>query len=242
MQLDNLKIIGTNHISRQSLNEARKIIESESPDIVAVELDRERLPAVLNPEKRKYSLKAIPKIGIKGFVFAVLAGWVEHYLGKKTGMLPGQEMAAAIRAAKSKNIHLALIDQPIQITLKRFSQTLSWKEKWNFVKDILKALFYGLTGKVPDDMPKFDVSKVPDSELIEKMLIQVKDRYPNIYNVLISERDKYMAKKLIFLIEKNPDKKIIAFVGAGHKKGIMKEIEKISGNTRLRFGFSVYLT
>lgn len=244
MEQNNLKIIGTNHISKESVSSAKKIIETENPDIVAVELDRDRLPVVLDPSKRKRSIKMVPQIGLKGYIFSIVGEFVERYLGKKTGVLPGEEMATAIRAAKAGKKQLELIDQPIQITLKRFSKKLSWKEKWNFVADILKAGYYGITGRVPKDMQKlqnFDLNKVPTEEVIASMIENVKERYPNIYSVLISERDSYMAQKLATLMMHYPDKKIVAFVGAGHKKGILKELEKrIKKNENgFSFGYSV---
>ena len=59
-------------------------------------------------------------------------------LGKMVGVAPGSEMKKAVRLAKKNKIKLALIDQDIEITLKRFSKSLTWCEKWNFSVDVIK--------------------------------------------------------------------------------------------------------
>jgi pheromone shutdown protein TraB len=65
-----------------------------------------------------------------------------------------------------------------------------------------------------------DLKKVPANDIIIKMLDFVKQRYPNIYRVLIEERNIYMAKKIQQFQQKYPDKIIVAVVGAGHVEGI----------------------
>ena len=67
---------------------------------------------------------------------------------------------------------------------------------------------------------KIDISAIPEQEIIEKMLEEIEFKYPGIYGALIDERDNYMAEKLLKLSEERPNQKIVAFVGAGHKKGI----------------------
>jgi pheromone shutdown protein TraB len=104
--------------------------------------------------------------------------------------------------------------------LKRFSQELSWKEKWNFFVDILKGLVFRKT-----DIG-FDLSTVPTQATISKLIKQVKKRYPNIYKVLITERNEVMASNIAHLFLRYPDKKIVAIVGAGHEKDIMKLVKQ----------------
>ena len=57
-------------------------------------------------------------------------------------------------------------------------------------------------------------------------LLKVKKKYPNIYRVLVSERNKIMAKNLLILMKKEPDKKILAIIGAGHEKEMIELIKK----------------
>lgn len=220
MHYRNLTIIGTSHIAAESVNAVSETILKEQPAIVALELDRKRLPALLHPQKAKASWKDIKRIGFKGWLFSIVGAWVEKKLGEKAGMRPGAEMLQAIKAAKAVNAGIALVDQDIEITLKRFSQTFSWKEKWNLLVDIIKGIIFRKSEF------GFDLSTVPSQKLIAKMIKQVQKRYPNVYNVLVTERNNVMARNLAHLMENNPEKKIVAVVGAGHEKELMELIRK----------------
>jgi len=220
MQYENLTIIGTSHIARQSLKEVEDAINSIDPDIIALELDRQRLYGLLHKPKGRISIYNIRRIGFKGFLFSLIGAWAEKKLGEIVGVAPGSEMKKAIIMAKQKKKKIALIDQDIEITLKRFSKALTWKEKWNFFADIVKAFIFR---KKEID---FDLTKVPSKEIIKKLVNKVKIRYPSIYKVLIEERNVVMAHNLSKLLKDNPGKKIIAIIGAGHEDEILKLIKK----------------
>ncbi len=216
----NLNIIGTSHIAKQSLDEVKDVIEFMKPDIVALELDKKRLYALMHGKKGRISIYDLRKIGIKGFLFSLIGAWAEKKLGELVGVSPGSEMVRAIRIANKNKIKIALIDQDIEVTLKRFSETLTWKEKWNFIVDIIKAVVFR------KKEIEFDLTKVPSKKIIKKMIKKVKERYPNIYNVLIKERNYVMGNNLRELIARNKDKKILAIVGAGHEEDLIEIIRK----------------
>ena len=58
------------------------------------------------------------------------------------------------------------------------------------------------------------------------MIQEVKKRYPNLYTVLVEERNEYMARKLVYLMKSKPNDRIVAIVGAGHEEEIIKLIKK----------------
>ena len=220
MKHKNLIIIGTSHIAKQSIKEVQDVIAKEKPDIVALELDRNRLAALLSKKKEKIKLRHMKQVGVKGWLFSVIGAWVEKKLGDKVGVSPGSDMLAAFKAAKKVKARVALIDQDIEVTLKRFSKELSWKEKWHFLVDIVKGIL------TRNPQIGFDLSTVPTQATINKLIKQVKKRYPNIYKVLITERNKVLASNLTNLIVRFPDKKIVAIVGAGHEKDILNLIKR----------------
>jgi pheromone shutdown-related protein TraB len=226
--MENLIILGTSHIARESLNEVRRIIEEEKPDIIALELDRRRMFALLHKEKSGVSFSSIRKIGVKGFGFALFGSWASKKLGELVGVTPGSEMATAMRLAKKSNIPVVPIDQEIEITLKKFSKALSWKERWNFVKDIFSGIFR--KEQLLKKYKNLDLSKVPEESFIKEMIGDVKIRYPNIYRVLIEERNNVMAKRIAHLMIQHPGKKVFAIVGAGHKDGILELLDKKEKN------------
>ncbi len=221
MDCSNLTIIGTSHIAKQSLEDVERAIEDKKPDIIALELDKNRLYSLFK-KPGKIRIYDIKRVGIKGFVFSIIGAWAEKKLGSMVGVAPGSEMKRAVVLARKKGIKIALVDQDIEITLKRFSKSLTWKEKWNFIADVLMGLF----GKKKEVEVEFDLTKVPSKEVIQKLVGKVKKRYPNVHRVLIEERNLVMAENLKDILEKNPDKKILAIMGAGHEDEILELVKR----------------
>jgi len=228
MNYKNLMVIGTSHIAKQSLEDVKKAIEGWKPDIVALELDRRRLHSLFK-KPGKIRIYDVKRVGIKGFIFSLIGAWAEKKLGKMVGVAPGSEMKKAVMLAKKNGMKIAMIDQDIEVTLRRFSQSLTWKEKWNFIADIVKAIF------VRKGIVEFDLTKVPSKKVIKKLIDQVKKRYPNVYKVLIEERNNVMAQNLRKIMEMHPEKKILAIIGAGHEDDILSLIKKPS----ISYSFSV---
>ena len=76
-------------------------------------------------------------------------------------------------------------------------------------------------------LEKFDLHKVPEQEVIVKIISQMKRYYPSVYKTLIADRNIYMVKQLARLWQENPEKKILAVVGAGHKEDMEKLLQKM---------------
>jgi len=228
MNYKNLVFLGTSHIAKQSLEEVKKHIEKEKPAILAIELDKKRLPALMG-NSHKVDLRSIRIVGLKGFLFSLFGAWAERKIGKLVGVAPGSEMKQAVRIARKQKIKIALVDQDIEITLRRLSQELTWKEKFNFLIDIIKAIF--LRKKEID----FDLRTVPDKKIIKKLIDKLKERYPNLYKVLIEERNKVIAGNLKKLMESEPDKKILVILGAGHVDDVLELVKE----PEVKYSFSV---
>ena len=221
LEYKTLTLIGTSHISPASVREVKKKILAIEPAFVAVELDKNRLHALLQKKKRTGPrFSDIRQVGVRGFLFAIFGAWVEARLGKMVGTKPGGEMKAAIFCAAKIKAKVVLIDQDIRVTIKRLFAAITWREKGRFVWDIVRSPF------AKKELVQFDLRKVPPEELIDKLVLQVKDRYPSVYNVLIHERNVFMARKLVAVMKKHPEDSIVAVVGAGHEKDMMKLIQK----------------
>ncbi len=227
--MKNITIIGTSHIAKESICAVKNFIKNNKPEIVAVELDKNRFLALVQKKtEKRINFKDIRRIGVTGFIFAVFGSWASNKLGKMVGSKPGDEMIAAIKEAKKIDAKVVLIDQNIEITLMRFSKFVTLKEKLRFVEDILRALFF--TKKELKKLglkEKLDLKKVPSKELIHKLIKRLKQRYPNVYQVLINERDMHMSKALTHIKKENPENKILAVVGAGHEEGMTKYLKKL---------------
>lgn len=215
----NLIIIGTSHISPESIKLVEKKILEEKPEVVAIELDKGRFYSLMTGQRGSAGIKDVRRIGFKGYLFAKIGHFVEHKLGNRVGISPGDEMVRAARSAEKIKAKIALIDQPIEVTLKKFSSGITWKERFRFVWDLLTGWFK------KEQRIKINLKKVPEEDIIEKMIGLVKERYPSVYNILIHERNLIMAKHLNKLMQNHNS--IIAVVGAGHEKEVIEEIKKL---------------
>ena len=213
----NLTIIGTSHIAIQSIEEVKQSIKKTHPDIIALELDAIRFKKLISKNQK---INLWKNIGTQGFFFNLIGAWAEKKLGEKVNILPGSEMKAAIKIAKKEKIKIALIDQDIRITLKKLSKEITFKEKLTFFKDILSSIF-SFKNKID-----VDLTKVPEKNFIKKIIKEVKKRYPNVYRILVKERNKIMAVNLITLM--NTNKIILAIVGAGHEEELIQDIKCLS--------------
>lgn len=220
MKSGNLTVIGTSHIAKESIVEIKRFFEEEKPDIAAIELDRQRYLSLTSGKREKPSIMMIPRIGLPGFLFLILGQWAQGTLGKMVGVEPGSEMLATIRQAKRHKVPLALIDQDIQITLKRFS-LIPFSEKAKLLWDALTGVFSAGANAKKLGMASIDLAKVPDGKLISQLMGIMRKRYPVFYRVLVEERNNYMALNLAAILASNPDKKVLAVVGAGHEEEII---------------------
>jgi pheromone shutdown-related protein TraB len=218
-----IHIVGTSHISKDSIEKIKNTIDKVKPDIVAVELDKQRLYALQNNIKRSPSLSDIKHIGLQGFLFTIIGGYLQKKLGNIVGIKPGSDMLTAVNYGKQNNAEIELIDQNIQITMRRFSIFFSWKDKGNIIIDLLKGIFS------KKERINIDLTKVPSEEVIERLMDIMQTRYKGIYKVLVHERNIFMAEKIYELIKKDQTKTIVAVIGAGHKKGIIEHLNNLLG-------------
>ena len=228
MKYKKLLIIGTSHIAKESLEEIELAFQQHKPEIVAVELDRKRLHGLLSDEKSKVSMSDISRVGVKGYLFAVLGGWLQRKLGSSVGVMPGSEMKLAVQLAQKIDAKIALIDQDIEVTLKKFSQRLTWREKFRFMADLFKSAIFKKKmmkemGLSPENL---DLAKVPSKELVRKLIAHLEKRYPNVYDVLVAQRNVVMSNNLVRLMHKYPDESVLAVVGAGHEEEMIEMIKK----------------
>lgn len=217
-----LTIIGTAHVSEESVNEVKDAIYEQHPDIVAIELDRGRYIKIRNKmrgveEDDNIQITRIIKENKVGlFLVSTLLGYFQSKIGAEVDVDPGSEMIGAIEACEDLNIPIALIDREINTTLQRALNKMGFMEKAKFG--------YGLIASVlgfDDEEEDIDIEDLKNSENIDDMMEMFKDEAPSIYEVLVHERDAYLAGKIMQI----PYEHVIAVVGAGHKPGIEKYLD-----------------
>lgn len=220
--MSEIRLVGTAHVSQNSIDEVKRAIEEFEPDVVAVELDRGRFAAI----KKEGKPPEMDDI-IKGGNFnETLVQWMLAYIQRKIGMdvgiEPGAEMLAAINEAESRQIPVALADRDIRITLSRFWRGMTVLEKLRLIYALMGTI---VGGKGDDEEDKIDIEALTkDKDLIEMAIEEFHKFSPNGAYALIDERDAYLAHSLLRLSQRH--EKVLGIVGAGHMKGIQRYFEK----------------
>ena len=211
-------LLGTAHVSKNSAQEVKKIIEQEQPESVCVELCSARYESIKN-KKRWEKMDIITIIKQKKalllLVNLILSSFQKR-LAQQLGINPGQEMIQAISSAKEIDAHLVLADRNIQITFSRI-----WKKLglWGKLR-LLFMLIFSMFNK--EKISEEEIEKLKSEDILTAALKEMAQSFPRLKNALIDERDQYLAEK----IKCAPGNKIVAVVGAGHVPGIKKEIFK----------------
>jgi len=218
---DNIILIGTAHISKDSVKEVKEAIEKYKPDIVAVELCQRRYEAIT--KKDKWENTPVTNLLKSNNAYLMLAqtflSSIQRKLGKDYGVEPGSEMIAAMQVAKKQGIDVALVDRDITITLKRAWRRMGIREKSRLVWEFFKAML----GYGDEEIEDLDLEKLMDQDVISALMDEFREIAPSANDVLIHERDEYIAKKISDEAKKG---KVIAVVGAGHIEGIKKHLKK----------------
>jgi pheromone shutdown-related protein TraB len=208
-----IHIIGTAHISEQSVHEVRETIEAIKPDTVCVELCEMRYQAIRDENRwKKLDVFQVLKQKKVLFVLANLAlSAYQRKLGDKLGVKPGSELVEAINAAEDTGAELVLVDRDIQATLKRTWANLSF---WNKFA-VLGGLMEGVGSD--EELTEEQIESLKEKDNISDMMKAFAEEMPQVKVPLIDERDLYLMSS----IEAAPGAVKVAVVGAGHVEGMV---------------------
>ncbi|WP_298739422.1 TraB/GumN family protein [uncultured Treponema sp.] len=217
-------LIGTAHISQESCNEVKKAVEEKSPDCVAIELDEGRYKSLNNPEDWKnLDIVKVLKAN-QGFLLLanlVLSGF-QRRMGSNVGVKPGDEMRAADNCAKERNIPVAMVDRPIQITLRRAWAVNSFWGKCKLISALLASAFD------KEEVSGEQIEILKNSSEMDSLMKELADYMPVVKKVLIDERDRYLASK----IWDCKGKKTLAVLGAGHLPGVEAYLKELAAGKK----------
>lgn len=199
-----IHVFGTSHVSQESLDLVEEKIEEVDPEVVALELDMMRLNSLLSDQQEQRG----------GPLFIRALQYFQRSIGKKTGVMPGEEMLHAYRIAEEQDRDVALIDQDIRLTIQKLKD-VRLSEKVKAGAQLLVGLLMPGGAVVPTD--------IPEDELIEELLKEMSFKFPDMFNVLVEERNDHMIESLRMLEEEN-EGDIAVFVGAAHKKALQQAL------------------
>jgi pheromone shutdown protein TraB len=201
-----ITLIGTGHVF--NLSEALlNIFDEKQPDIICVELDKQRYNAMMlkqnDPKKYQETSKDQPVI------YRLLARFQDG-MADEYGVQAGEEMLTAIKYAESYQLPLAFIYINAQALFSRMLKEMSFREK-------LRIMFSGFGGLfVSKKRVEAELENIKEN--FDAYIKQISKKFPTIKRVLIDERNAFMVQHLILASEKY--EKIITVVGDGHIPGI----------------------
>lgn len=221
VELKNRTIIlaGTAHISPESIEEVKTLIESVRPGRVCVEIDAARWKSMTEGGSwESLDIGKVLKEGRGFFLMAnlALAGF-QRRMGSGVGVKPGEEMLEAVRMAESLGIPYSFCDRDVQITLKR-----AWAKSglWNRSKLLASLVSSSFSN---EKLTEEEIEKLKERSELEQMMEELADFLPSVKSVLIDERDRYLATKIFCTTEET----VVAVVGAGHLSGIEQWLARL---------------
>lgn len=192
-------LVGVGHVF-DIASQVRDIITTVQPDVVALELDRNRLRALLSSDGTRGGLP---------FFHALLA-FLQERIAKKYGVPTGSEMAAAARMARDSAIGIICIDMDVSVVMNRLWRNTPLRKKLLFMVGAISSLFLSKK-QVETEVTSFETEP-------QAYLQEMRSTLPELYTILIEERNHHMASQLMHA--RDIYDRVIAFVGEGHLPGM----------------------
>jgi pheromone shutdown-related protein TraB len=218
-------LIGTAHVSKHSAELVKKVIESEKPDSVCIELDEPRYQTIIDGKKWKETdiFKIIKEKKATLLLINLVISSFQKRMAKQFGIHAGQEMIQGAESANEIGAALVLADRNIQIT---FSRIWNGVGLWGKAK-LLMAIFISIFDD--EDISEEELEKMKSQDMLNSILNDFTINFPKLKIPLIDERDQYLSEK----IKQAPGPKVVAVLGAAHIPGIKEEIKKEHDLARL---------
>ena len=213
-------LVGTAHVSRDSVEEVSRVIRSEQPGRVCVEIDAARYRTMT--EGQSWTSLDLGQVLRQKKGFLLLANLVlasfQRRMGAELGVQPGEEMKAAAQTAEELGIPYSFADREVTITLRR-----AWagSSLWNKNK-MLAALVTSAVSR--EKLNEEEIERLKKRSALDDMMEELAGFLPSVKQVLIDERDRYLATRIF----EAQEQKIVAVVGAGHVKGIAAWLERLA--------------
>jgi pheromone shutdown-related protein TraB len=222
-------LLGTAHVSSSSVDAVRAAIDSGAFDTVAVELDAHRFQSLTDPDAlARLDLVQVIRSG-RTALFAANLGLAAYQrrLAEQLGIEPGAELKVAAQEAQARGLDMRLIDRDVGLTFKRASQRLGWWGRAKLVGGLVGALFGD------EEVGADEIEKLKQGDMLEASFGEFAGQNPALYEVVIAERDRYMAAHLRdialehqALDPSNDTREVLAVVGAGHLQGLARHLRE----------------
>jgi pheromone shutdown-related protein TraB len=210
-------VLGTAHVSRESVDLVRSAVLELRPDAVCVELDPKRFEALSRPDRfEALDLREVIRtrqLATLGLNLSLAA--YQRSLGVALGVKPGSELLEGARAAEAEGIPVAFCDRDVRVTLRRAWRALSFWKRSLLLATFSAALFERA------ELSEDDLRELRRTDVLTRLLTELGEAFPGLKAVLIDERDLYLAER----VRETPGRRLLVVVGAGHVAGLVRTLE-----------------
>ncbi|KAL6609708.1 hypothetical protein ACP70R_039677 [Stipagrostis hirtigluma subsp. patula] len=211
-------VVGTAHVSQESCDQVKAVINYLKPQAVFLELCASRV-SILAPQNLQ-----VPTINEmidmwkkkKMNTFGILYSWFLAKVASQLDVLPGAEFRVAFEEAMSYGGKVILGDRPVQITLRRTWGSMSL---WHRAKFLYYILFQSIFLPSPEELNKM-LKDMDDVDMLTLVIQEMSKEFPSLMETLLHERDLYMSHRLLKVAKEHSS--VVAVVGKGHVSGIKK--------------------
>lgn len=211
-------LVGTAHISPDSVRLVRETIEREKPDGVCVELDRGRFEALMDPARiERLDLKqAVRERKLLPLIAGIALGAWQARMGLRFGVEPGAELREAALAAREAGIPVRLVDREVRVTLLRVWRRAGFRQK-------LRLLAGGLEGGGGAEgalETEEDLKRLVSADVVSRLVAELGEAFPTLKTVVMDERDAWIADA----VRETEGGRLVVVVGAGHLDGVERRL------------------
>ncbi len=210
-------LVGTAHVSRTSVDLVRRVIETEKPDCVCVELDAQRYESLAKQKKwESLDLKQIiRRKQLPTLLLNLVLAAYQKRLGGELGVQPGAELLEAVRVAEERGVSVELCDRDVRVTLRRAAHATSLFRRFYLLAELLVAMFAG-----PPQISEQELEELKEHDVLTELMDDLGRHLPALKEVLIDERDAYLSER----VRRSEGRRVVAVVGAGHLEGIHRRL------------------
>lgn len=212
------------HTDAGAAQRLREQLQAGNYDAVAVELCPSRHAALVEPEAwGETDLFVLLRQGRAGQLAAALAlnGWQQR-LAEQSGVEPGAELRAVVETALGQGVPVLLIDRDLGVTLKRLSARLPRAQRLQ----VYGGLLEGMLSK--EALDEETLQRLREGDLLETALVPYVGQLDTLREVLIDERDRYMAARLCSESAESSYHKVLVVTGEGHLEGLAASLQDVS--------------
>ena len=222
-------VIGTAHFSKESVEDVRKTISETRPNVVVLELCKDRQvmlryseEAIISEAKNMTFAKMKSFIRRDGFIAGITQSIflrLSAQLTEQLGVAPGGEFRAGYEEARKVGSQVALGDRLIGITFKRALAALSLWQRIRFTYLLLQSLSSEI------EITPEEIEKLKTRDMVTMLTGELASELPALSEVFVTERDQILAYSLMVAANAahqpyGPPVTVVGVMGMGHIPGI----------------------